>query len=71
MQNMKQFAKERLGDLERLTYAYVSNTQTDYVYGVDNNNLNQIMLETRGPEHAATVLAAARSGGYEISELTR
>jgi threonine dehydratase len=31
----------------------------------------QIVLETRGPEHAATVLAAARSGGYEISELTR
>jgi hypothetical protein len=31
----------------------------------------QIVLETRGPEHAATVLAAARSGGYEITELTR
>ena len=31
----------------------------------------QIVLETRGPEHAATVLAAARSSGYEISELTR
>ena len=31
----------------------------------------QIVLETRGPEHAATVLEAARSGGYEITELTR